>query len=230
MSEQTKILMWGDATIQTAELDERGRPKAWKTWGKPAEGTVKLSVTKGNKQELKTEGGAVEAIRRSANTYTLEFELRMGHDTELPVSFVDGVCQGVYALRLQGEDKAAKGIRIDKCYLSSEDSADMNEGYKIKVTADAVRPEAGNTVKYEIIDLLATNSLQVLIIGDEGKGAWRIVGESNWRASGEVAYIAGTGSKTIEYRALEGKTLPSESAETSVQITGAENAIVAKYK
>lgn len=230
MSEQTKILMWGDATIQTAELDERGRPKVWKTWGKPAEGSVKLSASKGDKQELKTEGGFTEAVRRGANTYSLEFEIRMGHNTELPVTFTDGVCNGVFSLRLTGDNKAAKGIRIDKCYLSSEDSADMSEGYKIKVTADAVRPVAGNTVKYELVELDATNSLQVLLIGDDGKGAWRLQGESNWRASGELAYITGTGSKTVEYRAVDGKTAPAEPTATGVTITAGENAIVAKYK
>lgn len=231
MSTQAKTLAWGKPTIQICALRPDGQPTgAWKTFPVAVQDTTKLNPQKGEKYEAKTEGGGIEAVRYGATTYELEYEIRYGKGDTPTIEDRDGIIEGTYALRLQPENKTVPGLRVDACTLSAELNYDAKDGTRIKYTASVLQAPAGNAVKLEIINLSATNSLIVTLIGADGAGAWRLAGEPNWRASGEAAFIEGTGAKTIEYKPVDGKTAPATSAETTVTVKAGENAIVAAYK
>lgn len=228
MSNKAKVLAWGKPTIQVCPLRPDGQPTGeWVTFPQPVEDSTQLTPSKGEKYEAKVEGGGVEAVRTSANTYELTFEIRLGQGETPAVEDKDGVIEGNYALRLQPENPKMEGLRIDACSLSAETSYTAKDGYKIKYTASVLQAPAGKAVKIEVIDQSATNSLIVTILGASGSGAWRLTGEANWRTSGEATYIRDTGAKTIEYRPVASKTLPTE---TTITIKAGENALVASYK
>lgn len=218
--------MWGKCSIYTSLLGPSGDPTVWHKWTEPAENSTKVASSKGEKRELKVEGGETEAVRYGANSYTAEAEFRIGNDTSLPIEHNDGVVNGEFAMRIVGDNPAARGVRIDRCVLSIEESADMQEGMKVKLVADVLKPKAGNSVKYETIDTGTTNPLTVVLTGDGGLGGWRVQGEVNWRYSKETAFVTGTGNRTIEYKPVAGKTLPTQ---TSMQVKSGDNALVATY-
>lgn len=220
-------LAWGKPSIKVCKLLANGDPDGrWLSVPSPVENSTKLKPSKGSKTEAKTEGGEVEAVRHGKNTYELEFEVRLGRGDSPFVTDSDGIIDGLYAVMVQPEDPTVPGIRIDCSTLSAELSFGAEDGTKKKYLASVMTPKAGDAVKVEVINFGATNNLIVILQNDGGAGAWRLQGESNWRASGERAYIAGTGQKTIEYLDVSGKTKPTT---TTHSVTAGDNAVVAKY-
>ena len=103
-----KRLMWGKALAAIAK-------KTGTTYGEfkvlpeIVENSTSLTTTKGEKKEAKVEGGGVEAVRYSKNTYGLVLDIRRGKVGDEIITFpfeeVDGVVDGIYYLRVQPEDK-----------------------------------------------------------------------------------------------------------------------------
>lgn len=121
----------------------------------PVDGTLQLNPTKGDKKEALVEGGDVEAVKYNKNKYQVVFEVRQGNEDgsprKKPIEDVDGVIEGEYEYLCQPENAKVEGIKIDRCVVSCEDSLNMSDGGRWKYTIDALKPDEGNTVKWEVI-------------------------------------------------------------------------------
>lgn len=210
------MLSWGKPTIKIGKLQANGEaPQSWIDIPTPVEDSTKLTPTKGNKVEAKVEGGENEDVRYGKNTYTFEFEIRAAKGRRKPVEDDDGVIEGEYAVKLQPEDPTVEGIIIDRGTLSMEPTYDPKNGTKWKYTLDALKPKAGNTVKFEVVDFSKAGSLKVVISGDGGAGAWKLSteGENDWHKSG-VTLSTQAGQATIAYKDVSGKTKPTQTSAT----------------
>lgn len=118
----------------------------------PADGTLQLNPTKGDKKEAVIEGGEVEAVKYNKNKYEVQFEIRQGNEDgsprQKPVEDADGVIEGEYRYVCQPENTDVEGIVIDRCIASCEDSLNMSDGGRWKYTIDAMKPKKGTTVKW----------------------------------------------------------------------------------
>lgn len=121
----------------------------------PADGTLQLNPTKGDKKEAIIEGGEVEAVKYNKNKYAVEFEIRQGNEDgtarKKPVEDIDGVIEGEYQYVCQPENTEVEGIVLDRTVVSCEDSLNMSDGGRWKYTIDAMKPESGATVKWNKI-------------------------------------------------------------------------------
>lgn len=121
----------------------------------PADGTLQLNPTKGDKKEALIEGGDVEAVKYGKNKHAVEFEIRQGNEDgtprKKPVEDNDGVIDGEFRYICQPENPDVEGIVIDRCVVSCEDSLNMTDGGRWKYTIDALKPKTGNQVKWRKI-------------------------------------------------------------------------------
>lgn len=145
-------ISWGKVKLA---LGKRGAsnavPSRWDVIDYIVEGTTALNVSKGEKREAKIEGGEVEAVRYSANTYELVFDVRLSPGRTLPFVDVDGLVSGEWAIVLQPEDPTALGYQFDNCVLSTEDGFSSEGGMILKVTASVLKPATGTAVKRKAI-------------------------------------------------------------------------------
>lgn len=122
----------------------------------PADGTLQLNPTKGDKKEAIIEGGEVEAVKYNKNKYEVVFEIRQGNEDgtprKKPIEDSDGVIAGEYQYLCQPENINVEGLKIDRCVVSCEDSLNMSDGGRWKYTVDALKPKNGNTVKWALIE------------------------------------------------------------------------------
>lgn len=220
-------LSWGKPTIKIGKLGANGEaPTTLIDIPTPVENSTKLTPTKGAKKEAKIEGGENEAVKYAANSYTLEFEIRIGEGRNEPIEHIDGVITGEYALKLQPENKTLKGLVIDRGTLSAEDTWDAENGDKIKYTMDVLKPNEGKQVKREVVNFSGAGSLKVVISDDGGAGAWKLSTETDWHNSG-VQITTPNGSITIQYKDVTGKTKPAQTSATIKE--GEVIEIAAKY-
>lgn len=147
---------WGRPKLEIGLLPASGSMADIQTWislPTPVEGTCTLNTTKGDKKEAKVEGGGYEDIKYNKNTYALELELFAKKGRTKPISDVDGVVEGLYAVRLQPEDATVQGIIIPKCAVSVEDTWSAEDGGKWKYTFDVLEPETGNQILWQVVTL-----------------------------------------------------------------------------
>lgn len=146
------ILSWGKCRIF---LGKRGtsdeEPSSWIEVPTPVENSTTLTPTKGTKTEAKIEGGDNEAVRYAKNTYALVFQIRGAKDREKPVEDDDGVIEGEYSVKVMPEDPTAPGITIKKSTLSMSPSFSTADGIIWEYTADALKPDEGNSVVFEVV-------------------------------------------------------------------------------
>lgn len=142
-----KQLMWGKAPAAIAKQKADGTTyDAFKRLPECVENALQLSTTKGEKKEAKVEGGGVEAVRYSKNTYSLSMSFRRGTIKGQPVKFpfeedeVDGVVEGIYYLRVQPEDKTSGGLSVREVIISTEDTYTAADGAIKIVTFDFIKP------------------------------------------------------------------------------------------
>lgn len=140
-----KILSWQKCHIYVQKQGETN----WRKLEASAEGSTKINVSKGDKKEAKIEGGEVEAVIYSSNKYALETEIRIGAttDPDLGFGFKDGICDDRYAVRVVPANTKAKAVQFDSTVVSSEESYSSEEGIKLKLTFDALKPTTGNILK-----------------------------------------------------------------------------------
>lgn len=140
-----KILSWQKCNIYV----QKEGTNTWRKLEASAEGSTKINVTKGDKKEAKIEGGEVEAVIYASNKYTLETEIRIGAETDpdMGFGFKDGICNDRYGVRVVPTNPRAKAIQIDSAVVSSEESYSSDEGIKVKLTFDALKPTTGNILK-----------------------------------------------------------------------------------
>lgn len=147
-------LAWGKPTIKIGKLPASGDYTDITNWiaiPTPVEGTTQMQTTKGDKTEAKIEGGTNEDVKYKKNTYALEFEIYAKKGRTKPIADVDGIIDGEYALKLQPEDASVAGIIIQKAHVSVEDTWNAEDGGKWKYTFDALEPDSGNQILYEVI-------------------------------------------------------------------------------
>lgn len=128
----------------------------------PADGTLQLNPTKGDKKEAIVEGGDIEAVKFGSNKYEVVFEIRQGNDDgtprRKPIEDIDGVIEGEYRYVCQPENTDVEGIVIDRCAVSCEDSLNMSDGGRWKYTLAAMKPKSGATVKWAKITAPANSN------------------------------------------------------------------------
>ncbi len=156
-----KKLMWGKflaaiakKTIEGAGDDAKVKYGDFKLFPEAVENSLALNTTKGEKKEAKVEGGGVEAVKYGKNTYSLEASFRRGLDSQgKKITFptdadeIDGVIDGVYALRVQPEDKTTGGLTVMEVIISTEDTFTAADGAIKKFTFDFIKPEQDETGK-----------------------------------------------------------------------------------
>ncbi len=140
---------WGKPRIFIKDLDADSA--AWKEVPTPVENSTTLTPTKGDKQEAKLEGGANEDVRYASNTYALAYQIRIAKGKTMPFEHNDGIVAHQYAVAVQPEDPLVPGIMIDRSTVSAEDNFTTEEGGSITYTHDALKPDAGNQVKWGVI-------------------------------------------------------------------------------
>lgn len=150
-----KKLMWGKFSAAIAKKTITGTGDSatvsygdFKLFPEAVEGSLALNTTKGEKKEAKVEGGGVEAVKYGKNTYALEASFRRGLDSKgKTITFptdndeLDGVVDGVYALRVQPEDKTAGGLTVMEVIISTEDTFTAADGAIKKFSFDFIKPE-----------------------------------------------------------------------------------------
>ncbi len=136
-------LSWGKPKIEFAKLGES--PMTWQELPTPVLDSTQLTTEKGEKKEAPVEGGSNEAVRYGKNKYTFAFELRAVKGRTKPFNDNDGVVSGEYAVRLTPEDPENKGILIERCVFSMEQTYSTAEGEKWKYTADVLVPNDGTS-------------------------------------------------------------------------------------
>ncbi len=150
-----KKLMWGKILAAIAKKTITGTGDsatasygAFKLFPEAVENSLNLITTKGEKKEAKVEGGGTEAVKYGKNTYGLEVSFRRGLDSNgkkivFPTDEdeIDGVIDGVYALRVQPEDKTVGGLTVMEVIISTEDTFTAADGAIKKFTFDFIKPE-----------------------------------------------------------------------------------------
>lgn len=167
-------LMWGEALAAIAKQKEDGSYDSFNEFPRCVENALNLITTKGEKKEAKVEGGGLEAVKYANNAYALEMSFRMGKENgkkrTLPFSEdeIDGVVDGIYALRVQPEDKTSGGLSVMEVIISTEDTFTAADGAIKKVTFDFIKPERNNAgEKVPTIDWDPIPELLAPIVGTE---------------------------------------------------------------
>lgn len=139
--------MWGNFNAAIAKQKADGTYNEFKKFPPCVENALNLATTKGQKKEAKIEGGGNEAVKYGDNAYALSMSFRRGVVKGIVRKFpfdddeVDGVVDGIYALRVQPEDKASGGLSVMECIISTEDTYTAADGAIKIVTFDFIKPE-----------------------------------------------------------------------------------------
>ncbi len=142
-----KQVTWGKPKLEVAKFVEGGSPTSWIIVPTQKENTVKLTIEKGDKKELKGEGGEVVAVRYNKNKYKLECEVFIPHGVTPPIEENDGIVTSEYAVRLTPENPTLDGFIFDKTSVSVEGGWTSEEGMILKYTFDALQPPTGKILK-----------------------------------------------------------------------------------
>ena len=142
-------LSWGIPTIFVKDLGTIDAK--WKKLFTPVEGSTELVPTKGDKQEAKIEGGENEAVKYKKSTYEVNFNIRRAKDRKPPMPSQDGVVLNNYAFLLQPEDPTTDGFYIEKTSVSIDETYTAADGAIWQVVMSALKPDAGNTVKWGVV-------------------------------------------------------------------------------
>lgn len=148
-------LAWGKCRHWLNKLTNGEPSESYIEIPTPADGTLQLTPTKGDKKEALVEGGDTEAVKYAKNKHAVVFEIRQGNEDgtprKKPIEDEDGVISGEYRYICQPENTNVEGIVIDRCVASCEDSLNMSDGGRWKYTVDALKPKTGTQVKWRKI-------------------------------------------------------------------------------
>lgn len=145
------VIGWGKPKIIVKDLDTDGAQ--WRLLPTPVEDSTQLETTKGDKTEAKIEGGENEDVKYSANTYALNFNIRIAKNRKKPFADVDGNIAHNYAVCLQPEDPDVPGFYMEKAAISFEDSFSTAEGGVWAYTADALKKDQSTPqVKWGVVE------------------------------------------------------------------------------
>jgi len=137
-------LSWGAIRGYYAPV-VNGIEGSWQKLPNIVEGTLTINTEKGDKRTAPIEGGGNEFIAYKKSTFSVEWEhrdaLEDGGLRNKPVQDIDGLTEGVYALKFIPETEGVRGIYIKRAVLTVEDSYSSEDGIKWKYTADVLAPE-----------------------------------------------------------------------------------------
>ena len=139
-------ISWGRPRLFTFNADVSGS-NAYEL-PTPVEDSTELTPTKGDKLEAKVEGGDNEDVKYKRSTYELAFNIRKLKGRKPPYPSLDGVVNDHYGIILQPEDPTTEGILIESNTIGVDDTFTAADGAIWSILADALRAEAGNTVKW----------------------------------------------------------------------------------
>ena len=144
MASKVTGLSWGAVKGYWTKI-ENGVEGAWHELPNIVDDTLTINTEKGDKMEAPIEGGQNEFVQYKKSTFTVEWEHRAAKEDDglrqKPFIDVDGVIDGVYALKFIPETAGTYGIYVKRCALSVEDSYSSEDGIKWKYTADVLAPE-----------------------------------------------------------------------------------------
>lgn len=144
------ILNFGKCRIDFTQSVGRAIPTGatWTQITEPREGTAKLTTNEGADLEAKIEGGEILDSLPGKGSYTFEWEVFVKKGAAAPFNDNDGVVSGEWALRvIPVEDTTCPSIQIDCCVIKASQDYTVNDAWRIKYTAKALKPASGNTVK-----------------------------------------------------------------------------------
>lgn len=142
-------LGWGKCRVIVKDLDADSA--TFEEFPTPVEGSTQLTVTKGDKKEAKIEGGENEDVRYTKNSYALACSIRAAKGRTQPIADSDGVVAHKYTVFVVPEDPACNGFQIQKATVSLEDGFSTEEGGMWNYTFDALKPTAGQMVKWGVV-------------------------------------------------------------------------------
>ena len=140
---------WGAPQLEICKLENGVLPSSpsWIKLDTPAEGTVSLETTEGEKTEALDEAGAVVDTRKKKNKFSLKFSLFEKKGKEKPIEDEDGLITDNYAIRLTPEDKTTYGFILKKCAVSFQYTFSAADGGRWVYTFDALVPEEGKMLE-----------------------------------------------------------------------------------
>lgn len=144
----TVTVGWGKPTIKVKKVSGG---VAWEEFATPVEDSTTLEATQGDKMEARIEGGENEAVKYKANTYQLSFQVRQVPERTDPITEVDGVVNDEYSVQVIPENSEAIGVQIDRASVNVQTSFNAQDGLVKTYTFDALKPDTGATVKFQVI-------------------------------------------------------------------------------
>lgn len=121
----------------------------------PVEDSTELSSEKGDKMEAKIEGGENEDVKYKRSTYSLAYNIRKLTGRRAPFPTVDGVVEKNYGIIVMPEDNTTEGFMIEKSTVSIDDTFTAADGAIWNVQQEALKPSAGDTVKWGKAELVS---------------------------------------------------------------------------
>lgn len=149
-------LAWGKPRIFIKDLDTANAK--WTELNTPVEDTTELQPTKGDKIEAPIEGGENEEVKFKATKFALVYNIRKYKGRTLAIAYKDGVASKHYAVLLQPEDPTNIGIYIEKSSVTIDDTFTAADGAIWAIQHDAIKPSAGNTVKFGTVTTVDTGN------------------------------------------------------------------------
>ncbi len=147
----SKIIMWGACTIKATPISNTGATlESAVTLSAPAQGQTSLSMTEGEKQEAKIEGGAVEAVRRDFDAFQLTCRERVGSANKTDAfSSVDGVVPGEFAIEVTPtENASAPKLNIARATIHVGIEYNATDGAFFVYTYDVLKPASGSMISF----------------------------------------------------------------------------------
>lgn len=142
------VISWGRCTLLHAP-SINGLPVGdWTEVDVAKESTFNLSTNEGDTKEAREVGGKVVDKRKSANSYTITFQLFRKKGQPMP-SYLednDGVIAGEHAWRIIPEDPECDGYQIDRSTVSAQEIFDPDDtGGLVQYTVECLKPGVSAT-------------------------------------------------------------------------------------
>ena len=139
------ILSWGKCKIAVSPVDGTGAI-SFGTVPTPVENSTSLETTQGDKQEAKTEGGEIVAVRYGSNSYQLVFDCFVDSELAVPAMGKDGIVAGEYSVTITNEEnKKAAVVTINRATCNAQIMYSSEEGIKVRYTFSSVKDTTGDT-------------------------------------------------------------------------------------
>ena len=182
-------LGWGKCNIYRKN-SVSGAPASgdWTKLPTPRENTTHVTTSQGTDLDAKIEGGETIDRLPGKNTYTLEWE-EFVEKGQAP-SFIDndGIVPGNHALKVVPDaDEACPGIQIDDSTIKAEIVYSTTDALRIKYSATALKPAAGNAVK--LLNAGITEVTSVTVKDSDDATAETISDTAKSMAAGSVEVV-----------------------------------------